>query len=181
MYSGVDGSVGDIVGHTSKLSPSIQILGVYSKGIIYDGLPVMPVLEEYELKVNEAIDINEIVNKCVSLKKILAFYADVKGNIETLPARTGITTLRLERRSENPHEVTGNIASLASWIGLSTLNISGTKISGSIATFLDAMYNNGAGRTSGSITITVNSIVTNVSGAAATQTYNFSASGWAMA
>ncbi|MDY4837261.1 MAG: hypothetical protein SO165_05820 [Lachnospiraceae bacterium] len=180
-YSGIDGSTGKITGYTSKLLPSIQILDLYSKGIIYDGLPVMPTLKDYELKVNEAIDINEIVNKCANLERIFAFYADVKGNIETLPARVGITTLRLEQRGNTPHEVTGDIVYLASWRGLTTLNINGTKIFGSIADFLDAMYNDGNGRTSGSITIIVNNIVTNVSGASSTQTYNFSSSGWVMA
>lgn len=180
-YSGVDGSSGKITGYTSKLSPSIQVMLLYSKGIIYDGLPVMSALKDYELKANEAIDINEIVNKCANLERIFAFYADVKGSIETLPARTGITTLRLEQRGNTPHEVTGDIIHLASWSGLTTLNINGTKISGSIADFLDAMYNDGNGRTSGSITITVNSIVTNVSGASSTQTYNFSSGGWTMA
>lgn len=179
MYSGVDGSTGKITGHVSNLPTTLTELELFSKSIVVDAFPVLPSLTTIDLKLSEAIDINTIVNNCPALDKVYEFYQGLKGNINTLPTRTGVTMLCLEQRGSAPSEITGDIVSLASWTGLETLKISGTKISGSIAAFLDAMYN--AGRTSGSITITVNSVVTNVSGASSTQTYNFSSGGWTMA
>lgn len=182
MYSGSSsGANGEITGHTSSIPTTVQILWLYSDKVLYDGLPTLPNVTDYDLVISEAVDINEIVDKCPALTSIWAAWANIKGNIDTLPAKPSMTSFELIKRGNADHEVTGNIASLGTWRALNTLNISASKISGNISDFLDAMYNSGNGRTSGSISITVNSIVTNVSGAAATQVYNFSAGGWAMA
>jgi len=183
MFSGnSSGTNGEITGHTSSIPTAVQILGLYSDHMLYDGLPSFPSLKVYDAVFSESVDINEIVNKCSVIETICGFHGNIKGNIETLPAKATMKTLRFENRTAVLHnEVTGNIASLGTWRALETLNISDSKISGNISDFLDAMYNSGSGRTSGSITITVNNIVTNVSGAAATQVYNFSAGGWTMA
>lgn len=183
MYSGSpSGANGEITGHTSKIPTSIETVVLYSDHILYDGFPSFPSLKLYDSVFSEPVDINEIADKCPVIETIGGFRGNIKGNIETLPAKATMKTLRFENRTAALHnEVTGNIASLGTWRALETLNISDSKISGNISDFLDAMYNSGSGRTSGSITITVNNIVTNVSGAATTQVYNFSAGGWAMA
>lgn len=180
-YSGADGSTGKITGHFSKVPSTVEELDLYSKGVVLDAFPELQSLKVYNVAISEVVDINTIINNCPSIQSIYSFYGNIKGNIETLPTMTGVTLLRLEQRGSAKNEVTGNIASLGSWVGLTTLTISDSKISGNIADFLDAMYNDGNGRTSGSITIKVNNIVTNVSGASSTQTYNFSSSGWTMA
>lgn len=182
MYSGNShGGDGEITGHTNSIPTTIQILALYSDKILYDELPTLPNVTSLDLVISEAVDINEIINKCPSLTRIWGAWANIKGSIDTLPAKPSMTSFELIKRGSASHEVTGNIASLGTWRALETLNISASKISGNISDFLNAMYNSGSGRTSGSITITVNNIVTNVSGAAATQVYNFSAGGWAMA
>lgn len=158
MYSGIDGSDAKIIGHTSMLPSTLEAMGIYSKGIIFDELPTLNSLTEYQLVCSEAIDINAIVAKYPALTKILGFYSDIKGTIDTIPTSTTITTLRLEQRGAMPHYISGTIEHLGTWVALTTLNISGTSISGTLEDFCDAQIT--AGRASGSIAYTGNGIVT---------------------
>lgn len=50
--------------------------------------------------------------------------------------------------------IQGNIATLAKWKQVNLLTVSGTLVSGSINALGDAMYNNGNGRISGTLTLT---------------------------
>lgn len=158
MYSGIDGSNAKIAGHTSMLPPTLTTMEIYSKGIIFDGLPTLNSLTYYELVCSEAIDINAIVTKYPTLTAIVGFYSDIKGSINTIPTSTIITTLRLEQRSALPHYISGTIEHLGTWTALTTLRISGTSISGTLEDFCDAQI--AAGRASGSIAYTGNGIVT---------------------
>lgn len=158
IYSGIDGSEAKIIGHTSMLPSTLEAMSIYSKGIIFDGLPTLDSLTEYQLVCSEAININAIVAKYPALTKILGFYSDIKGTIDTIPTSTTITTLRLEQRGDLPHYISGTIEHLGTWTALTTLNISGTSISGTLEDFCTAQIT--AGRTSGSITFTGNGIVT---------------------
>ena len=80
-------------------------------------------------------------------------------------------------------KVSGNISSLSSLVTLTALSIKNTVITGSLNSFLDAMYNSGNGRTSGTLTVNAqgSGVTYNGNPITDTLTVTFSSSGWSIA
>lgn len=106
-------------------------------------------------------------------------HSNVSGDISVIPSKSLLFT----NLSLNNTKVSGDVTSLSSLRSLTTFRIRNTAIRGSLNSFLDAMYNSGNGRTSGTLDIYAQGSNVQYNGVAITEklTATFSPSGWSVA